>query len=275
MTLERRLCGESLVNELLGHVLLAAARHRRVRGALVRLPALVPRLLVQNRLVQPLLLLLQLLGHVLVHLRLLPVEDLQTVLERHLALQVVVLAEKLRVRVLAAQLERRDVDALQPLLERLEGLGEGQEHEDTLERLEQVLGVLALPGQLDAQVDEPGRFNQLDKTSKCNEFGCVHLDLGEAGDEAVGQLVVAREQAQRQRADRVRRPRFEQSEEQFFLGAGVLRPSLAHQDGPQVLVLGARRDDQSQSFNELLLEDEIPMVLQLACELHKDLFTTD
>ena len=61
------------------------------------LAALVSRLLVQDSFIEALLLLLQLLYHVVVHLTLLLVKYLQTVLEGHLALKVMVLTEELGV----------------------------------------------------------------------------------------------------------------------------------------------------------------------------------
>ena len=75
-----------------------------------------------------------------------------------------------------------------------------------MERLEEVLGVLVLPRQLYSQVNEARRFNQLDETAQSDELWRVHLDLGEAGDQAVGELVVAGEEAEGEGADGVRRP---------------------------------------------------------------------
>ena len=87
--------------------------------------ALEPGLLVQDRFVEALLLLLELLDHVVIYMLLLLVKYLETVLKGHLALQVVMLTEELSVGLLAAELKRRDVDALKALLEAGKGLGEG------------------------------------------------------------------------------------------------------------------------------------------------------
>ena len=160
------------------------------------LAPLVSRLLVQDRFIKPLLLLLQLLDHVVINLTLLLVKNRQTVLKRHLALKLVMLPKELGVLALAPQLKRRNIYALKTLLQTLERLGQRKQHENALERLEQVLCVLVLPCQLNAQMDEAGRLNQLDQTAQRNELRCVHFKLGEARDEPVGQLVVAREQAQ-------------------------------------------------------------------------------
>ena len=61
--------------------------------------------------------------------------------------------------------------------------------------------MLVLPSELDAQVDETWGLNQLNEAAQRDELGRVHLDLSEPGDESVGKLVVAREQAQGQCAD--------------------------------------------------------------------------
>ena len=135
--------------------------------------------------------------------------------------------------------------------------------------------MLVLPRKFDAPVDEAGGFDKLHETAQSYELGRVHFNLGEARDQTIGELVVTRQQTERQRADRVGRPRLKQREEKLFLGAGVLRLHLAHQDRSQILVLRTGCDHQSQSFDELLLEDEIPVVLQLARELHEDLLTAD
>ena len=73
----------------------------------------------------PLLLFLQFLYHVVANLFLLRIEDFQAVLHRHLPLQVMPLAEKLRVFFFTAKLKWGDIDALEALFERLERLREG------------------------------------------------------------------------------------------------------------------------------------------------------
>ena len=50
--------------------------------------------------------------------------------------------------------------------------------------------MLVLSRQLDTQVDETRRFDQLDKTAQCDQLRRVHLDLGEAWDQTVCQLVI-------------------------------------------------------------------------------------
>ena len=101
-------------------------------------------------------------------------------------LQIMVLTKELGVFILAAKLERSNVDALEPLFEGLERLGERKQHQDALERLEQVLCVLVLPGQFDSQVDKTWRFNELDETAKGDKLWCVHFDLREPRDQTVG-----------------------------------------------------------------------------------------
>ena len=86
------------------------------------LAPLVPRLLVQDRFIKPLLLLLQLLDHVVINLTLLLVKNRQTVLKRHLALKLVMLPKELGVLALAPQLKRRNIYALKTLLQTLERL---------------------------------------------------------------------------------------------------------------------------------------------------------
>ena len=81
---------------------------------------MVARLFVENGFIKALLFLLQLLNHVIIDLLLLLIEDLEAVLERPLSLQVMMLTEKFSVGVLATQLERCDIDALQTLLKTLE-----------------------------------------------------------------------------------------------------------------------------------------------------------
>ena len=96
------------------------------------------------------------------------------------------LSEKLSISVLTAQLERGDVNALQTLLETLERFGERQKHENALQRLEQVLGVLILPGELYAQMNETWGLDQLHQASKSDELRRVHLNLCEARNQAIG-----------------------------------------------------------------------------------------
>ena len=86
------------------------------------LAPLVPRLLVQDRFIKPLLLLLQLLDHVVINLTLLLVKNRQTVLKRHLALKLVMLPKELGVLAFASQLKRRNIYALKTLLQTLERL---------------------------------------------------------------------------------------------------------------------------------------------------------
>ena len=114
------------------------------------------------------------------------IENLETVFEGHLPLQLVMLAEELSVGVLAPKFKRRDTDALKPLLERLERLGEGQKHQNALERLKEVLRVLVLAGELDAQVDEAWRLDQLHQASQSDELWRIHLDLSEPGNQPIG-----------------------------------------------------------------------------------------
>ena len=63
-------------------------------------------------------------------------------------------------------LERSDVDALETLLEWLETFREWKQHQDALEGFKQILGLCILSSQLNSEIDEPGRFDQLNKTSK-------------------------------------------------------------------------------------------------------------
>ena len=86
----------------------------------------------QRLLLPPLLLILQLASHVLLHQLLLGIEDFEAVLHRHLPLQVMTLTEESSVLFLATQLKRRNIDALKALFERLERFGEGKKHEDAL-----------------------------------------------------------------------------------------------------------------------------------------------
>ena len=66
--------------------------------------------------------------------------------------------------------------------------------------------MLILSGQLYAQVNEAWRFNELDQAAECDQLRSVHLDLSEARDQSVGELVVAGEEAECEGADGVRRP---------------------------------------------------------------------
>ena len=56
-----------------------------------------------------------------------------------------VLAEELGVLVLTPKFKRRDIDALEALFQRLERLGEGKQHQDSLQCLKEVLSMLVLP----------------------------------------------------------------------------------------------------------------------------------
>lgn len=270
----------SLIDDLLGHVVIHAlivhstcVRLGHDEVGLVSIARSWP--LVQDGVVDSLLLLLQLLHHVVIHQILLLVKDLQTVVERHVTLQVVVRPEELGIILLTVKLKGGNVNALKSFLKGGEGFGERQEHEDALQSLQQVLRVLVLPRQFNAQVDEAGRLDQLDEGAKCDQLGGVHLDLGEPGDQSVGKLVVAGQEAESQRTDRVRRPCLEQSEEQFFLGLGILWLHLAHQDATQGLVLRRGCNNQGQSLNKFLLENEIPMIFELGSKLHEDLLGRD
>ena len=64
--------------------------------------------------------------------------------------------------------------------------------------------MLVLPGKFDAQVDESRGLNELDQGAKGDQLRCVHLDLSEAWDQTIGELVVARQEAESKGADRVR-----------------------------------------------------------------------
>ena len=75
-----------------------------------------------------------------------------------------------------------------------------------MQSLEQELRVLILSGQLYAQMDEAWRLNELYEAAECDQLRGVHLDLSEARDQSVGELVVAGEQAEGESADGVRRP---------------------------------------------------------------------
>ena len=192
----------SLVDELLSRVLLAIVHHWCVLSATLEALSwialaqhtisLISRLLVQCLIINPLLLFLLLLLHVVVHLLLLWVKYFETVFEAHITLELVMFSEKLRVTLFAAKFKWRDIDALQTLLERLEGFWERQKHQDALESLHEILGVLVLTSELDAQVDETWRFNQLNQATKGYKLGSIHLDLSESGDQSVGQLIVPR-----------------------------------------------------------------------------------
>ena len=64
--------------------------------------------------------------------------------------------------------------------------------------------MLVLPGKFNAQVDESRGLNELDQAAKGDQLRCVHLDLSEAWDQTIGELVVARQKAESEGADRVR-----------------------------------------------------------------------
>ena len=66
--------------------------------------------------------------------------------------------------------------------------------------------MLILSDQLYSQMNEPWRLNELHEAAKCNQLRSVHLDLSEARDQPVGELVVAGEEAEGEGADGVRRP---------------------------------------------------------------------
>ena len=90
----------SAVDHLLGHVRIGHALHIHRHVDTLVTTALEPWL--HRLFFAPLLLFLQLLYHVVAYLFLLRVEDLQAILHRHLPLQVMPLAEKLRVFFFAA-----------------------------------------------------------------------------------------------------------------------------------------------------------------------------
>ena len=62
-------------------------------------------------------------------------------------------------------------------------------------------------------MDEAGRLNELNKAAESDQLRRVHLYLREPGHQAIGELVVARQEAESQRADGIGRPSLEQREE--------------------------------------------------------------
>ena len=65
-------------------------------------------------------------------------------------------------------------------------------HQNALESLHEILGVLVLTSELYAQVDETWRFNQLNQATEGYKLGCIHLNLSESWDQSVSQLIVSR-----------------------------------------------------------------------------------
>lgn len=79
-------------------------------------------------------------------------------------------------------------------------------------------------------------FEELDEVAELDQPGGVNIHHGEAGYQVVGQLVVAREEAQGQRRDRADAPGLKQRLKQHLLRLYYLSRFLAPQLRPQRLI---------------------------------------
>ncbi len=104
---------------------------------------------------------------------------------------------------------------------------------------------------------EGGGLEELDEVAELDEPGGVDVHHGEAGDQVVGQLVVAREEAQSQCRDRADAPGLEKRLKQHFLRLYYLSRFLAPQLRPQRLVQRVCRQRDRQRADQVLRETDV------------------